>query len=365
MAEYSLPEQRTELPTDRRISKLREDGNLHVSTDLVQLLSMTTGFMVLGLLWSSFYADLRTVSVQAYRAIAVTEPLTINDLHRGFISLVMLIGPHIAILVGAVATAACFATMLQTKWNRRSKWIKFRWNLLDPIGGIKRIFSVNGAMNTLKALVKLSLILPIGYMGLKGYAPEMVQLTHRGLGQVAAFTWDACFSLLWKILYVLIPLGVFDFVWGRHQWFKNVKMTKDEVKDEQKSVEGDEATRRKIVAKGLQRVMQRIMQSVPKADVIVTNPTHYSVALQYDRSSMGAPRVVAKGKGFLALRIREIAKEHNIPILERKMLARGLYASCEVGSEIPRDLFKAVAEVLAYVYRLKNRYRPASSQSAR
>ena len=192
----------------------------------------------------------------------------------------------------------------------------------------------------------------------------MVGLVHYTIADILAFTSNAMWSVFWKVVYVLSALAIFDYVWGKYQWLRRNRMTKDEVKDERKATEGDETTKRKIQAKGLQRVMQRIRQSVPKADVIVTNPTHYAIALKYDRSTMSAPVVVAKGKGFLALRIREIAKEHGVPILERKSLARALYAGSEVGSQIPHELFRAVAEVLAYVYKLKNKFR-AQPQVAR
>ena len=162
---------------------------------------------------------------------------------------------------------------------------------------------------------------------------------------------------------VLIVMAIFDYAWTKYQWLRNNKMTKTEVKDERKAMEGDEETKRKIQAKGLARIAQRLRESVPQADVIITNPTHFSVALKYDRGNMSAPIVVAKGQDHLALKIREIAKEFNIPILERKPLARALYASCEVGTEIPHDLFKAVAEVLAYVYRLKNPWGYQKQQS--
>ena len=132
-------------------------------------------------------------------------------------------------------------------------------------------------------------------------------------------------------------------------------MTKDEVKDERKSIEGDEETKRRIKQKGLARITQRIRESIPLADVIVTNPTHYAVALKYDSNQMDAPMVIAKGKGFLALRIREIAKEHDIPVLERKLLARSLFATTEIGETVPRDLYTVVAEVIAYVYKVRRK----------
>jgi flagellar biosynthetic protein FlhB len=227
--------------------------------------------------------------------------------------------------------------------------------MLNPIVGIRRIISIQGFVNFLKSLCKLILILPIGYWALKAQAPEMVRLIHTSIPEVMSLAGTAMKAVFWKIMYVLIALAVFDLVWGKFNWLRTNKMTKQEVKDERKATEGDETMRRKMISKGMQRLVQRLKKSVPKADVIVTNPTHFAVALQYDRVRGGAPIVVAKGADFMAFRIREIAKEHGIPILERKALARSLYASTEVGAEIPRELFKAVAEVLAYVYRLKGR----------
>jgi flagellar biosynthetic protein FlhB len=199
----------------------------------------------------------------------------------------------------------------------------------------------------------MSLVLPIGYYALTGLAPEMVRLVHMSITDVLNLTGAALTRVFWKVMYIFFVIAAFDVMWGRFQWLKQHKMTKEEVKDERKAVEGDETMRRKMIAKGQQRLVNKLKSSVPKADVIITNPTHYAVALKYDRDQYAAPIVVAKGTDFMALRIREIAKENKIPIVERKALARALYASTEVGSEIPRELFRAVAEVLAYVYRLR------------
>jgi len=248
---------------------------------------------------------------------------------------------------------ASLSVLLQTKWNRRDKWIKFRWDFINPIKGLQRIISVYGVMNLFKAILKMALVLPIGYWALRGFAPELTRLVHMSLYDVLGTAGAAMKSVFWKIIYVLLAIAGIDIMWGRYQWFRKNKMTKDEVKDERKAVEGDETMRRKMIAKGQQRLMNKLKSTVPKADVIVTNPTHYAVALKYDRNNFAAPIVVAKGTDFMAQRIREIAKEHGIPIVERKALARALYSSTEIGSEIPRELFRAVAEVLAYVYRLK------------
>lgn len=354
MSENSTPEERTEQPTDRRMGQLRKDGAIFFSTEIVQVLSLFTGFYMLTLNWSALYTKFQYVLVRSYMLIEKPEPLSTVEMHSGFLGLIRLMLPNILAIVVAVSIISSLAVMLQTGWNVKGKKIDFKLGNLNPISGLKKIFSIQGFITTGKALIKLAVILPVAYYALKSMAPKMIMLVHLNVEAILAFTGASMHALFWKILYILIAMALFDYFYGKFQWFKTNKMTKEEVKDERKSTEGDEATKRKIVNKGIQRIIQRIKTSVPQADVVVTNPTHYSVALKYDRKNMGAPIVVAKGQGFLALRIREIAKESNVPVLERKWLARSLYASTEVGAEIPHDLFKAVAEVLAYVYRLKN-----------
>jgi flagellar biosynthetic protein FlhB len=338
------------------MGELRKEGALHMSNEVVQVASLLAAFISLNAVWSWLYRDMRLILEKSFALMSRTEPLTPRMLYDGFIALLVILGPELLIIGAAVAIVAALSVLLQTNFNVKEKKIQFKGDFLNPIKGIGKIFSPQGAVRTLQALLKLCLILPVAYYALKRFAPEMVMLIHLSIEEVFHFTGMAMMWLFWKILYILIAFAIFDFFWTKHQWLKQNRMTKDEVKDERKSIEGDEETRRKIQAKGLQRIMQRIQQSVPQADVVVTNPTHFAVALKYNRASMTAPTVVAKGKGFLAQRIKEIARESGVPVLERKVLARALYHSVEVGTEIPFELFKAVAEVLAYVYRLKNPY---------
>lgn len=353
MAKDSLPEQRTEMPTERRLGEVRKEGALFHSIDLEHAMVLLSGFLIVSYSWNVLYTDMKYMLVRAFTMIGENRALTAADLIDGFARVSMLILPDILLITCCVGLIAGITVMLQTNWNKRDKWIKFRWDLLNPLNGIKRVFSLTGLTNLFKAIIKLVLVLPIGYWALKQYAPQMVSLVHMSLPDVLNLTGEAMKSVFWKIMYIFFAIAALDIVWGRFQWLKQNKMTKEEVKDERKSVEGDESMKRKMVLKGQQRLQNKLRTSVPKADVIVTNPTHYAVAIKYDRANFAAPIVVAKGTDFMAQRIREIAKEHNIPILERKALARALYASTEVGSEIPRELFRAVAEVLAYVYRLK------------
>lgn len=344
------------------MGQLRRKGAIHLSTDLAQVCTLLAGFLIVKMLCESLFHDMELILIKSFSLIGANEPLTYPFVLSGFLGVLRLIGPEIFFIAGVIATVGFFAVMLQTKWNIKERKIDFKFLHINPLAGIKRIFSIYGWMNTMKAIVKLAIILPIGYFALKAFSPHMVQLVHMGIPETLAFTATAVSSVFWKIIYILFALAIFDYFWGKHQWLKMNRMTKDEVKDERKSVEGDEATKKKIQAKGLARIWQRIKNSVPKADVVVTNPTHFAVALQYDRDTMSAPIVVAKGKGFLAQKIKEVARDAGVPVLERKPLARALYASTEVGSQIPYELFKAVAEVLAYVYKLKGPRRKQYAQ---
>lgn len=314
---------------------------------------MVAGFLAVSYAWNVLYRDMRYMLVRAFTMIGESRQLEPQDLINGFARVCLLLLPDLLLITGAVGLIAGLSVLFQTNWNKRDKWIKFRWDFINPLKGLKRIVSINGLTNVAKAIVKMALVLPIGYWALKGLAPEMVRLVHMSIADVLSLTGTALTRVFWRVMYIFFVIAAFDVVWGRFQWLKQNKMTKEEVKNERKATEGDEAMRRKMIAKGQQRIVNKLKSSVPKADVIITNPTHYAVALKYDRDQFAAPIVVAKGTDFMALRIREIATEHKIPIVERKALARALYASTEVGSEIPRELFRAVAEVLAYVYRLR------------
>lgn len=354
MAQESTPEERTEMPTAKRMEQLRKEGAIFMSVDVIMVVSLLSGFIALHLTWNWMFRNLTIILIASLQYTARVDPLLPNEIMQRFIEVLILIAPPVLLIVVLVASASSLAVMLQTKWNVKQKWVSFKFPHLNPISGIAKIFSVNGFVNTGKSVFKLALILPIAYFALKKEDGHMVELLQMSIPQILSYTGATMSSLFWKILYVLIAMAIFDFFWGHYRWLRQNKMTKEEVKDERKAVEGDEVTKRRIQAKGMQRIIQRIRQSVPQADVVVTNPTHYAVALRYDRKVMRAPTVVAKGKGHLAEKIKEIARESNVPILERKPLARALYSAVEVGMEVPYELFRAVAEVLAYVYRLKN-----------
>lgn len=354
MSEFSTPEERTEMPTSKRIGKLRQEGLVHKSTEVVTVVSLLAGYYVLKFSWGWIFDDMKTVFVKSFRAISSAQNLDLWSLRRGFYGLLWDIAPVVFLVVTAMAIVAVLAVMLQTNWNVKQHWIKFNFGWLNPFSGLKRIVSIQGFVQTIKSVLKLCIILPIAYYALKQFAPDMVMLTNTSVEYLLTYTGNAMGVIFWKVMYLLIFMAILDWFWTKYLWLRQNKMTKEEVKDERKAQEGDEATKKRIQTMGLQRIKQRLMLSVPQADVVITNPTHYAVALKYDRNTMRAPMVVAKGQGFIALKIREIARSHGIPVMERKPLARALFQAGEVGKEIPYELYKAVAEVIAYVFRLKN-----------
>lgn len=365
MAENSLPEERTEDPTEKRMGEIRRQGTLFVSQDVVSAITLLAGFSMLTVMWPLLVRDMKLAMLKSFTLVSRIEPFSLEELRAGFLSLVWLILPDILGVTLVVAAAATLTVMLQTNWNVKERKFKFNFGMLNPMNGIKRIFSVQGVVTTLKALLKLAIILPIALFYLKDFAPEMVKLMHLNIHKVFVFAGQGIDTLFWSIWWILVGFAIFDYFYGKHRWLTTNKMTKPEVKDERKAVEGDEATRRRIIQKGLQRIALRLRSAVPKAHVVVTNPTHISVALRYDRNSMAAPEVVAKGKGFIAMKIREIARENGIPVVERKPLARALFQSTEVGAMIPRELFRAAAEVFAYIFKLKNPHARAAEGGAR
>lgn len=353
MADYSTPEERTELPTDRRLGQMRREGQVFFSSEVVQVATMTVAFILISRIVPPVFRALQEVIRATLADLTVTSPLSPNDVGRWLLRAFWHVSPLLFLVFIANSLVATLAVMLQTKWAIKSPLIRFRFTMLNPIGGIRRIFSIVGLLNTFKALGKLLLVGPIAFFAIQASTKNAIMLPFQGIHGLLSATGGGISLVFWRMIGVFIAIAAADYVYGKFRWHRQNNMTKQEVKEEHKNQEGDETTKKKMVSKGRERLFQKLVSTVPKADVIITNPTHYAVALRYDRDKMGAPEVVAKGTGYLALRIREIAREAGVPIVERKLLARALYASVKVGQQIPSELYRAVAEVLGYVYRLK------------
>jgi flagellar biosynthetic protein FlhB len=351
MAEEGAGE-KTEKPTGKKVSEARTQGMVGVSADLSNLISMSMGLYAFLKLIPGVWQDFISLTTSSLNFATFKN----QDIHTAFtkgpLPSLVDITPLILIIMGASAISGSFSTLLQTKFLWAPKLFKPNFGQMNPIQGIKRIFSLNNLINLGKSILKLAIIGPIGYFAFLEYFPSFLSLIDIPIDQ--HLTMGSLFikSAFKQIVTYLMVLAILDLIWQKWRNFKKLQMSKQEIKDEAKASEGDEAAKRKMISMGMTRARNRMMANVPKADVIVTNPTHISVALQYTGEPGVAPIVLAKGKGHMALRIREIATAHKVPIVERKPLARALFASVDVGKEIPYDLFKAVAEVLAYVYKM-------------
>ncbi len=300
--------------------------------------------------------------VKSYLAALMQEPHTIRigtepelvDMLRGLAArMALLMAVPLAVLLGA-GLAAAFG---QTGWLITTKKITPDLNKLNPLNGLKRIFSLNGAVDLGKNLLKLILVAFLFYLVVKGKVTYLPLLPTMEMPAILSFLHSILIRLLMTILAVQICIAGADYMYQRFQYMKKLRMTKQEIKDEHRQSEGDPMVKARIRGLRLQRARQRMMASVPKADVVVTNPTHFACALKYDPDSMNAPMLVAKGQDLVAFRIRELAEQHDIMIVENPPLARALYAAVEIDREVPPEHYKAVAEVISYVFRLKGKLR--------
>lgn len=352
MAEESGQE-KTEEPTAKRLADAREKGDVPRSRELVTmavLLAASAAALMFGGVLAEHMMDIMKYSYQVEReAIFDVNQMAIFlgaalfdslDGVLGFFAMVLL-----AALVGPIALGG---------WNFSAQAFAPKGSRLNPLSGIKRMFSMNALMELLKALGKFSVVAAVAIGVLWSIRADILALGH-GTPQTAAS--EAVEIVIWVFLMLsasLIIIAAIDVPFQMYSYSKKLKMTLQEVKDEMKNTEGKPEVKGRIRQLQREIAQRQMMQEVPAADVVITNPTHYSVALKYDEERGGAPYVVALGADFVALKIREIANEHEIPIVEAAPLARALYYSSEINEEIPAGLYTAVAQILAYVYQLRN-----------
>ena len=281
----------------------------------------------------------------------ITLPGVQNGLAQLLLDTVVILAP----LLGAVVLAGFAANALQVGLVLSGEPLSPKGSRLDPIAGIGRMFSMRSAVELVKGLAKTALIAYMVFAFLRAEYPVVVRLMGTDPGQIAAGIGGLMSRMLFRAGMAMLVIAAIDYGFQRYQHEKNLRMTKQEVKEDLKRSEGDPLVKSRIRQQQRQMARNRMMQQVPEADVVVTNPTHYAVALKYDADTMAAPVVLAKGQRLVAERIKEIARESRVPMVENVELARALYRSTEVGDEVPAALYLAVAEILAYVYRLSGR----------
>lgn len=347
-------QEKTEKATPKKRRDTRNKGQVAKSMEVPSaliLLSVFLSFLFLGPYMLQKIIGIYRHVLSEYLIWQVTP----NNLEVIFGQLVWQGVQVVAPVMFIALAAGVFANYIQIGFLFTTEPLKMKLNRLDPIQGAKKIFSWRALAEFLKSILKLTFTSAVVAIILWNSWQDLVSISGTNPGSVLSFIGGLTGKLGIFIALLLIIIAVADYVYQRYEHEKSIRMSKQDIKDEYKKTEGDPLIKGKIKERQREMAMRRMMQEIPKADVVITNPTHYAVALKYDADTMESPKVIAKGKDHLALRIKEVAKEHNVITMENKPLARALYAQVEIGEEIPEDLFKAVAEVLAYVYKLKGK----------
>jgi flagellar biosynthetic protein FlhB len=281
---------------------------------------------------------------------AESSGMTVKDVSTLLLNAYIQIILSCAPFLGIGLVVALVASIIQVGWQVSTKPMEPKFDKFNPVNGFKRIFSKESIFNLLKAILKIVLIFYVAYTCIKDQANNLFILYEISLNQAISLIGEIILDTGLRISLVYLIIGIADYFYQKHKFSEDMKMTKQEVKDEYKNTEGDPQIKGQQRQRMREASQRRMMQDVPKADVVITNPTHLAVAIRYDSNQESAPVVLAKGEDYLAMRIRETAKENGVAIMENKPLARALYATVDIGEQIPPELYQAVAEILAVVY---------------
>lgn len=347
-------EEKTEKATPKKRKDQRKEGNVLQSREIVTAASVLGIFASMRLLIGFITKAMLSYTGSVFEHVGTTA-VTTDTIMSIFVDVITIVavcaGPMclIAIALGIIPTVA------QTRGLFTMKAVRPKFSRLNPLSGIKKLFSMQSIVGILKGLIEVIIISVVIYNEIRDRLPKFVALMNAGVMQGITYAALTIFDMVMVICIMLVFVAAADFLFQWWQFEKKLKMSKQEVKEEFKQMEGDPQIKSKIKQRQQQMAAQRMMQDVPKADVVVRNPTHYAVALKYDQDKNNAPQVVAKGKDLLALRIVRIAEENGVMAIENPPLARSLYSMVDIGREIPAELYNAVAEVLTVVYREKHK----------
>ncbi len=348
--------EKTEKPTPKKLEKARSSGQVAMSKEIATAILFIFGFLSIKIFAGYMYDGSAEIAVHNFSLIEdidkIFEKQYVVELILYILLKIFLIClPIFAIIV----VLGVITNVIQVGWHPTLEPLKPSFGKLNPLKGLKRIFSVRSLVEFAKSLLKLIFVLYVVYTGIVDEIPIIKTITFMNVSKAFIYVGELCIDLGIKVGCYFIVIAVADFAYQKISHLRKLKMSKQEVKDEYKNIEGDPQVKGQIKQKMRQASMRRMMQQVPDADVIITNPTHYAVALKYDKEKADAPIVLAKGVDHLARRIKEIAKDNDVEIVENRPLARALYNTVDVGNQIPPELYQAVADVLAFVYSLKNK----------
>jgi flagellar biosynthetic protein FlhB len=346
--------ERTEPATAKKREDTRKKGTVAKSMEVNSALVIFFGLLLLQVASGGIMQHIMTVSRMLFGHAASIQINTSNFQQFAFseiLSFLMAIGPLLFgfLIIGLIASVG------QVGFHFSGQALAPKWNKFNPVTALKSTFlSKRSAVEMVKNLLKVVLVGWVAYSAISSSIEDSVVLIDGDVGNIVSFLISAVMHTGLKIGLAFVVLAAFDLMYQRYEFEQQIKMSKEEIKEESKTQEGDPQIKGRIRTIQRQIAYKRMMQDVPKADVVVTNPTHFAIALKYDAAKMHAPTVVAKGADLIAQRIKAIALQHHVPIVEDKMLARTLYKAVDIGEQIPEKLFQAVAQVLAYIYRMKN-----------
>jgi flagellar biosynthetic protein FlhB len=354
MAEEQDDSQKTEDPTSRRLDEARKRGQVANSREVNNLL-------MLGVFSMSILLFGGTAAGAIYKATMpfIESPDLVPTDFEHLVALgwkllgVLLVAGAVPLVLAVIA--AIGAGYLQFGLVFSADGIMPKLDKISPLAGLKRMFSARSLAEFVRGLLKLAVVGSVAMFLILPEVAHLNKLIGMEMVQLLAETKALLAKLLIGVVSIVAAIAAIDVIYQRLQHLREMRMSRQEIKDEFKETEGDPLVKGRLRQLRMERTRRRMMAQVPQSDVVVTNPTHYAVALKYDPNSMGAPRMMAKGVDKVAQKIREIAKEHDVPVVENPPLARGLYASVEVDQEITPEFYKAVAEVIGYIYRLKRK----------
>ncbi len=345
-------DEKTEEPTAKKREDARKKGQVGRSQELNTAFVLLMGFLVLRVLWEYIYGNIAGYTIYIFSHLG--QNATTEGISEIFIGIMLLLAKTSLPVMICIMIIGLAINIYQVGIMFSTDKLSFSLGKLNPINGFGRIFSKRSLVELVKSIFKIIIIGYFLYRYLKDQIPYMPQFIFFDLPYSLATAADFIFTMAFQVIGVIMVLAALDYKYQQWQTTQDLKMSKQEVKDEFKQMEGDPKIKSKIRQKQRQMAMQRMMSEVPKADVIVTNPTHLAVALKY-KKGMIAPLVVAKGQDLVAEKIKQIARENHVIIVENKPVARALYEAVEVGGMVPAELYQAVAEIIAYVYRIKHR----------
>jgi len=347
--------EKTEKASPKKRRDERKKGNIFQSKDVVTVGVIAISFYILKLWMPYIYRFTRTSLLKYISMMETTIEFNNSFIVQIFQDITLAIFGSAGVLMIAVVTVTIILTGAQTKFLVSKDSIKFKLSKLNPLSGIKKMFSLRAVVDLIKNLIKISILGYVIYSSIAKNMYEVPRLMSLDLNAGLSFIITTIMSMVNSIIIAFVAISAFDFLYQWWEYEKNIKMSKQDLKEEYKQQEGDPQLKSKIKEKQRAISMTRMMQQVPQADVIIRNPTHFAIAIKYDINSDRAPIVLAKGQDNIAMKIIEKAMENNINMVENKPLARALYKNAEINKEIPLEFYEPIAEVLAWVYKLKEK----------